>query len=127
VDVHAEIEMGALGRDFVETLRSLRRQPGFAVVVILTAALGIATTTAVYSLVYSILIRPYPYHEPERLVRVESVYVKQGGVRKGCSLLDIEDYRRRATKLVDIGAYTNFDAQLLSDAGHAPGVPPVEP
>jgi putative ABC transport system permease protein len=107
--------MDWIRRDLLQSLRALCRQPGFTIVVILTTALGIGTTTAVFSLFYSILIKPFPYREPDRLVRVQSRYTKQGGALKGCSLLDVEDYRRRATTLVDLGAYTTFDSQLIGD------------
>ena len=51
-------------------IRSLSRQPGFAMVVVLTAALGIGATTAIFSVVNTVLLRPLPYSDPERLVRV---------------------------------------------------------
>jgi putative ABC transport system permease protein len=102
-------------KDINQSLRSLARTPAFSVAVIATTALGIGVATAVYSLVYAILLRPYPYRDPERLVRVQTVHVKQGGALQGCSLLDIEDYRRRATTIEDVGAFYAFDTQILSD------------
>jgi putative ABC transport system permease protein len=104
-----------LHQDILQALRAIRRQPSFAAVVILTIALGIAATTAVFSLVYSILIRPFPYREPDALVRVQSQLSKQGGALRGCSLLDIEDYRRLTGMIVDIGAYNGADVQLFGE------------
>lgn len=56
-------------RDLRFAVRQLTKHPGFAAVVILTLALGIGPNTAIFSLIYGILLRPPPYHEPEELVR----------------------------------------------------------
>jgi putative ABC transport system permease protein len=102
-------------RAITRTLRPLLAHPGFSIVVILTTALGIGTATAVFSLVYAILLRPYPYHEPERLVRVQSRNTAMSDALRGMSLPDIEDYRRRSQTIEDIGAYTAFEVQIVDD------------
>jgi len=56
--------------DLLHALRQLRRSPGFAVAAILTLALGIGATTAVFSVVDTVLLRPLPYPDADRLVRV---------------------------------------------------------
>src|SRR5262245_32983452 len=48
--------------------RLMWRNPGFAAAALLTIAIGIGATTAVFTVVYSVVLRPLPYHEPERLV-----------------------------------------------------------
>jgi putative ABC transport system permease protein len=61
----------------VKPLRSLLREPAFSAVVMLTAALGIGTATAVYSLIYAILLRPFPYKDPDRLVHVQTRHARR--------------------------------------------------
>jgi predicted permease len=57
-------------RDLKVGARSLSRAPGFALVSIFTVALGIATTTAVFSIIDGILLRPLPYPNPDQLIRI---------------------------------------------------------
>src|SRR5258708_22121319 len=60
--------LGLLLRDLRHAWRLLRRQPAFTGVAILTLALGIGTTTAVFTIVYCVLLLPLPYRDPSRLV-----------------------------------------------------------
>ena len=76
--------------------RSLAKAPAFAVPSALTIALGIGTATAVFSLVYAVLLRPFPYPNADRMVRVFTVAEKEQGAERNCSLLDIEEYNRRS-------------------------------
>jgi len=51
------------------TLRQIRSAPGIALVAILSVALGIGGTTAIYSVLHAVIIDPYPYRDPERIIR----------------------------------------------------------
>jgi len=62
--------MSTLLRDFRFAVRSLRRSPGFALVAILTIALGIGATTAVFSILHTLLLKPLPYRDSDRIVRL---------------------------------------------------------
>jgi len=64
--------------DFRYALRTLRRMPLFTTVTTITLALGIGATTAMFTLVNSILLRPLPYPQAERLVRVIQSYPEKG-------------------------------------------------
>ena len=77
--------------DLKYAVRSLLRAKGFAAVAVLTVALGIGASTAIWTVVYGVLLRPLPYPEPERLVQAWQVF-KQGG-RGNFSEPNFEDVR----------------------------------
>ncbi|HWW82384.1 MAG TPA: ABC transporter permease, partial [Vicinamibacterales bacterium] len=82
--------MSLLLRDLRHAWRLLRRLPAFTGVAILTLALGIGTTTAVFTIVYGVLLRPLPYRDPSRLVIL--FYGHQGRVSPWLSPLNVRDY-----------------------------------
>jgi putative ABC transport system permease protein len=62
--------MPTLLNDLRLALRTFLKRPGFTVPVIVTLALGIGANTAVFTVVYNLLLKPFPFPEPERVVRV---------------------------------------------------------
>ena len=65
--------MRGLRHDLRFALRAIRNNPGFTAAVVLTLALGIGANTAIFSVVNAILLRPLPFHEGDRLVRIYQV------------------------------------------------------
>lgn len=96
--------MSHLLQDLRYGLRGLARSPGFTAAAVLTLALGIGANTAMFSLVDAVLLRPLPYPEPERLVRVWAVNPESGMTEANLNPLDFADYRRQARGFSDLAA-----------------------
>ena len=115
------IEM--ITQDIKHALRSLRRKPSFTAVVVLTLAIGIGGTTAIFGAVNAVLLRPLPYPEPDQLVRIYKTLLRDperiGG---SVSPPDYSDWRRDNTAFAEVAA-TNFDSVALTGAGDAEQLP----
>jgi predicted permease len=70
--------METLFKDFRYGIRSLLKRPGFTSIAVITLALGIGANTAIFSVVDAVLLRPLPFHDPERLVTLWERNPKQG-------------------------------------------------
>ena len=112
----------SLGGDLLHALRRLPRRPTFAFAAVLTLALGIGATTAIFSVVYSVLIKPLPYPNADELV----------SLRPAAPGIDLDDlgsattmyltYRDENRTFADIGLWDQRSA-TLTDRGTATRVP----
>ena len=85
--------MDSLLHDLRFAMRTLLKSPGFTLIAVVTLALGIGANTAIFSVVNAALLRPLPYPDAERLVRV---YSAQEGDRSTVSPPDFADWRAQA-------------------------------
>jgi len=91
-------------------LRGIRRSPSFSAVVILTLALGIGANTAIFSVVYSVLLRPLPYPNGERLVRLGESTAQASGI--AVTWVNFQHWREESTAFEDMAAVTGADFTL---------------
>jgi predicted permease len=101
-------------QDLRYAFRTLRKQPVFTLVAVLTLTLGIGANTAIFSLLYQVILRPLPFPEPDRLVYVWNVYTKGGGEPSDVSIPDYLDRRALAPAIEDAALFTPRDATLLA-------------
>jgi len=95
--------METLWQDVKYGARQLARSPGFTAVAVLTLALGIGATTAIFSFVNGVLLRPLPYPEPERVVMVCETNPERPASWCGASPANWADWARRSRTLESIG------------------------
>ena len=95
--------------------RQLRLNPGFACLAILTLALGIGANTALFSVVRSVILKPLPYRDPERIVRVWMDNRRLQMREDWASYLNYQDYKRLGTSLESIAAFTEPTTNLVGD------------
>ena len=109
-----------LRQDLRYTWRSLRRQPGFAAAVIVTLALGIGGTTAIFSMVDEVLLKPAPFDRPNRLMLVRAARPAQQQLRLPLSYANFLDLRTRAHTFTGLAAWTTGEmAAMASTSGDA--------
>src|ERR1041384_7151186 len=87
-------------------LRQLRLNPGFAVTSIVTLALGIGANVALFSVIRNVLLKPLPYREPQRLVRVWMDNRRLQMREDWASYLNYVDYKRLGTSFESMAAFT---------------------
>jgi putative ABC transport system permease protein len=100
--------MNGVIHDLRYALRQLRRSPGFTAVAVLTLALGIGVTAAMFSVVNAVLLRPLPFVQPERLVEVGEFDSRHGAPQNALgsvSYPDVAEVRNRNRSFTDIAAY----------------------
>jgi predicted permease len=104
--------MGILLQDLRYALRMLRKNPTFALVAVLTLALGIGANTAIFSIVNAVLLRALPYQDPGRLVKIAFNNPGVGLRDVRFSVPELEDLRTRAGVFQDVSAIVSGSVNL---------------
>ncbi len=111
----------SLRRDLRFAFRSLRRRPGFTLVVVMSLALGIGANTAIFSVIDATLLRPLPIPHLENFVvlDVAASRITQFG---GSSYLDLQDFRSRSRALENLAITSNISAGMSTGPGESQAV-----
>lgn len=116
--------MESVWRNLRHALRLLANSPGFTVVAVLTLALGIGANAAIFSVVYTALLRPLPYYEPERLITLGEGRTQTRDtevVNRNSSYPDFVDWQKTAKSFKSLTAFS-FDTFTLAGNGEPKAV-----
>jgi len=119
--------MRTLLQDFRFALRQFKKSPGFALTTILTIALGIGDTTAIFSLVNTVLLRPLPFPDPDRILSVESRNDRTPGPRGNTgaplSYPDFFDWRSQNKSFSALASFHDNDFTMtgIGEPNHLTG------
>ncbi len=107
------VHLDILRQDLRHTVRSLSRSSGFALTAILVAALGVGATTATFSILDHALLRPLPFPEPDRLVRLWQDQTFRGYPQMEVSPPNFRDWQRMSRSFEAIGASHGASGNLV--------------
>jgi putative ABC transport system permease protein len=102
-------------QDIRYALRTLRRNPGFASVVVLTLAVGVGAVTAMFTVVRAVLLRPLPFAEPGRLVEITETNPLKGWTHTVAAPANFLDWRARNAVFTDIAGWGGVDDRGASN------------
>ncbi len=106
--------MSALFQDIRFGLRMLAKNPVMTFAAIVTMAFGIGANSAIFTLVDSVLLRPLPYDDPDRLVMVWENNLKRGRDRNVVSVANFFDWKEQSKSFEAMAAFTNYDVTYQS-------------
>lgn len=112
--------MSTLLRDLRYVARQLRNSPGFTVAAVLTLALGVGATTAIFSVVYGLLLASLPFHDASRIVSIGESHPQVPGSVEA-TYPDYLDWKAQQKSFSEVGAFSDLNPATVSLAvnGHA--------
>lgn len=116
-EVRGSSLLDGLAADVRYALRTLRRAPALTSAAILTLALGIGANTAIFSAVSAVLLRPLPFHDPDRLYMVGEDNAERGWHQEDAAPANLLDWREQVKSFADVGGYTEFGSATLAGDG----------
>jgi predicted permease len=116
--------MTTLWQDLRYGLRVLARSPSFTIVSILTLALGIGANTAIFTIVYGVLLRPLPFPEPDRIVQLVESY-KEQSEEAGLNMGQLKQLQGHSDLFQSMAGYTavGYNLAVGNSAEHLRGMP----
>jgi putative ABC transport system permease protein len=102
-------------QDLHYATRAIRKSPGFTAIAALTLALGVGATTAIFSVVNAVMLRPLPFAEPDRLVRIWESNVERGWPTFAVSHPNFLDWRSQARSFESLAATNNAGFTVTSN------------
>ena len=109
--------MDQLLQDLRYAFRSLWHQPSFAITAILTLALGIGATTAIFSVVDAVILQPLPYYEPDRIVGVMNYWTRTGARGANVSAPDFLDWKAQSRSFAALALYVGGEQSVTVNGG----------
>jgi predicted permease len=107
-----------LVQDLRYALRQVRRAPGFAITVALTLALSVGVATAVFCVIDTVILRPLPYAQPERIVSIQSI--SRSGYTQPASWPSFRDERAQAHAFSALAGFNNFFSMTMETPSGGP-------
>ena len=118
--------MGTFSSDLRFVLRSISRSPGFAAIVVLTLAVGIGASAAIFSVINAVLLKPLPYESSEDLVAVWGRFDPESGFDFPVFPLsnpEFVDYWQQNTTMEDVAAFSDAAVTITGFGGDAERIP----
>src|SRR5882724_11709069 len=124
LDISKEVVSAASWESVLETcwqdlrfgLRTLRKSPGFTAIAVLTLALGIGANTEIFTIVNSVVLKPLPYPQPDRLVKLFETQLSDGTVGT-VAPANFFDWRQQSQSFENIAAIDPYPDFILNGAG----------